>query len=186
MDHLTCVQVGPPPPPTSVPPPPPHPHPAPLLFLSFPRFVLDAKLLRFIVAGDATKLMHKDIKLENIFVSNAHDLELAELAVGDFGGAQNGIAMVSQIERKNKKRSASYTSVIGRYRVGRYSEVCNVYTEAAEDFERAVRAFFTAIDRLNDAIFSGSVRTRAAGRVRGCPAGWGLSLSLRVAWKECT
>lgn len=71
-------------------------------FLS--QFVLETKLLRFIVAADAVNLMHKDIKLENIFVSNAHNLELAGLAVGDFGGAQNGIAMVSQKNRKQTER----------------------------------------------------------------------------------
>lgn len=35
-------------------------------------------------------LMHKDIKMENMFVTNVHDLDRASLAVGDFGGAQMG------------------------------------------------------------------------------------------------
>lgn len=34
--------------------------------------------------------MHKDIKMQNMFVVNAEDLESAELAVGDFGAAQWG------------------------------------------------------------------------------------------------
>lgn len=74
--------------------------------------MLETKLLRFIVAADATNLMHKDIKLENIFVSNAHDLEQAELSVGDFGGAQNGIVMVSQI--KHTHTNTHTERVIGR------------------------------------------------------------------------
>lgn len=53
------------------------------------------QLLRLIVAGDAMNLMHKDIKLENVFVRNAGNLQLAELALGDFGGAQNGRVTVN-------------------------------------------------------------------------------------------
>lgn len=53
------------------------------------------KLLRFIVEGDAINLMHKDIKMENMFVTKMHDLDQASLAVGDFGGAQIGEETVS-------------------------------------------------------------------------------------------
>lgn len=50
----------------------------------------DSKLLEFVVAGDAENLMHRDIKMQNMFVAKAHDLDRAELAVGDFGAAQRG------------------------------------------------------------------------------------------------
>lgn len=40
--------------------------------------------------------MHKDIKMENMYVTRVHDLEQATLAVGDFGGAQIGEETVSK------------------------------------------------------------------------------------------
>lgn len=42
------------------------------------------------MSGDSINMMHRDMKIQNIFVTNATNLELAELAVGDFGGAQHG------------------------------------------------------------------------------------------------
>lgn len=33
--------------------------------------------------------------MHNVFVTQAHDLDLAELAVGDFGAAQEGLETVS-------------------------------------------------------------------------------------------
>lgn len=48
------------------------------------------KLLRFIVSGYSVNLVHGDIKAWSLFVVNAEDLDLAELAVGDFGAAQLG------------------------------------------------------------------------------------------------
>ncbi|CAM9261297.1 unnamed protein product, partial [Sphacelaria rigidula] len=48
------------------------------------------QLLRFIIAGDERNFMHKDLKMDNIYVRNTHDLDLVQLAVGDFGGAQRG------------------------------------------------------------------------------------------------
>lgn len=50
----------------------------------------NVQLLRFIVAGDTVNIMHKDIKMDNVFVVNTHDTESATLAVGDFGAAQRG------------------------------------------------------------------------------------------------
>lgn len=41
-------------------------------------------------------MMHKDIKTQNTFVANAHDLDRAELALGDFGAAQRGEQTVSK------------------------------------------------------------------------------------------
>lgn len=58
-----------------------------------------AQLLRFVMAGNYMHLMHRDVKIQNIFVKQAHNLELAELAVGDFGAAQEGQENVS-IERE--------------------------------------------------------------------------------------
>lgn len=55
---------------------------------------MNVQLLRFIVSGDLVNLMHKDIKLDNIFVVNTHDTESATLAVGDFGAAQRGESTV--------------------------------------------------------------------------------------------
>lgn len=34
--------------------------------------------------------MHRDLKISNMFVTHARNLELAALAVGDFGAAQEG------------------------------------------------------------------------------------------------
>eukprot|EP00903_Cladosiphon_okamuranus_P008033 g7749.t1 len=51
------------------------------------------QLLRFIVEGDSVNIMHKDIKMGNVFVANTHDPESATLAVGDFGAAQRGEPM---------------------------------------------------------------------------------------------
>ncbi|CAM9827730.1 unnamed protein product [Ascophyllum nodosum] len=48
------------------------------------------QLLQFIVSADAINLMHRDIKTKNMFVVQTHSLELARLAVGDFGAAQRG------------------------------------------------------------------------------------------------
>lgn len=53
-------------------------------------FVRASKLLRFIVSGDSINLMHRDIKMQNMYVRNADDLTRVELVVGDFGGAQRG------------------------------------------------------------------------------------------------
>lgn len=39
--------------------------------------------------------MHKDMKIENLFVRNAESIQVAELAVGDFGAAQKGKLTVS-------------------------------------------------------------------------------------------
>lgn len=39
--------------------------------------------------------MHRDLKVANIFVTQAHNLEVARLAVGDFGAAQEGDLTVS-------------------------------------------------------------------------------------------
>lgn len=44
--------------------------------------------------------MHRDLKMSNVFVAQAHDLDLAELAVGDFGAAQEGLETVSFIRGK--------------------------------------------------------------------------------------
>lgn len=41
--------------------------------------------------------MHKDMKIENLFVRNADDPEIAELAVGDFGATQRGEVTVSGV-----------------------------------------------------------------------------------------
>lgn len=38
--------------------------------------------------------------MHNVFVSRAHDLELAGLAVGDFGAAQEGFETVSREQHK--------------------------------------------------------------------------------------
>lgn len=64
-----------------------------------------AQLLRFVVSGNQINLMHKDLKIANIFVTQAHNLELARLAVGDFGAAQEGDLSVSF--RKSKKPRVS-------------------------------------------------------------------------------
>lgn len=45
--------------------------------------------------GNINNLMHRDLKMHNVFVTQAHDLELAGLAVGDFGAAQEGFETVS-------------------------------------------------------------------------------------------
>lgn len=55
----------------------------------------DSKMLRFIVVGDSENFMHKDIRLENVYVRNSQDLEQAELAMGGFSGAQIGVMTVS-------------------------------------------------------------------------------------------
>lgn len=52
------------------------------------------QLLRFIVDGDSVNIMHKDIKMGNVFVVDTHDTESVTLAVGDFGAAQQGEPMV--------------------------------------------------------------------------------------------
>lgn len=39
--------------------------------------------------------MHKDLKMDNIYAVNTNDLELVDLAIGDFGGAQKGEEKVS-------------------------------------------------------------------------------------------
>ncbi|CAM9571173.1 unnamed protein product [Ascophyllum nodosum] len=49
------------------------------------------QLLQFIVSADAINLLHRDIKMKNMFVVQAHSLENARLAVGDFGAAQRGV-----------------------------------------------------------------------------------------------
>ncbi|CAM9827660.1 unnamed protein product [Ascophyllum nodosum] len=48
------------------------------------------QLLQFIVSADAINLLHRDIKTKNMFVVQTHSLELARLAVGNFGAAQRG------------------------------------------------------------------------------------------------
>lgn len=48
------------------------------------------QLLEFVVSGNHENLMHKDLKMANIFVTGAQNLEFAQLAVGDFGAAQEG------------------------------------------------------------------------------------------------
>lgn len=48
------------------------------------------QLLKFIVSADAINLLHRDIKMKNMFVVHSQSLELARLAVGDFGAAQRG------------------------------------------------------------------------------------------------
>ena len=48
------------------------------------------QLLHFIVSADAINLLHRHIKMENMFVTQSHSLELARLAVGNFGAAQRG------------------------------------------------------------------------------------------------
>lgn len=53
------------------------------------------QLLRFIVAADGANFMHKDMKIENAFVRNAENLQVADLVVGDFGAAQKGTMTVS-------------------------------------------------------------------------------------------
>ena len=53
-----------------------------------------AQLLQFIVSADAINLLHRDIKMKNMFVVQAHSLENARLAVGDFGAAQRGVETV--------------------------------------------------------------------------------------------
>lgn len=45
--------------------------------------------------------MHGDIKVWNLYVVNAGDLDLAELAVGDFGAAQLGEKTVRGYEVEN-------------------------------------------------------------------------------------
>ena len=50
------------------------------------------------MSGDSINLMHKDIKMQNMFVVNAHNLEMATLAVGDFGAAQRGVPTVTGCE----------------------------------------------------------------------------------------
>lgn len=51
------------------------------------------------MSGNYIHLMHRDIKSSNVFVTQAHNLEVAALAVGDFGAAQEGEENVS-IERE--------------------------------------------------------------------------------------
>ena len=46
--------------------------------------------MKFIVSGCSMNLMHKDIDVWNLYVVNAGNLELAELAVGHFAAAQQG------------------------------------------------------------------------------------------------
>jgi len=52
------------------------------------------QLLQFIVSADAINLLHRQIKMGNMFVVQSHSLELARLAVGNFGAAQRGEEMV--------------------------------------------------------------------------------------------
>lgn len=56
--------------------------------------IASGKLMRFIVKACSIHVMHKDIDVWNLFVVNAEDLDLAELAVGGFGAAQQGEQMV--------------------------------------------------------------------------------------------
>lgn len=53
------------------------------------------KVLQFILAGEAEKIMHNDIRLENVFVAHSEDLSLAQLAMGDFSAAQRALSSVS-------------------------------------------------------------------------------------------
>lgn len=55
------------------------------------------QLLRFIVSANNVNLMHKDMKIENLFVRHAENPEIAELAVGDFGATQRGEVTVSGV-----------------------------------------------------------------------------------------
>jgi len=48
------------------------------------------QLLQFIVSADAINLLHRDIRMKSMFVVQSHSLELARLAVGEFGDAQRG------------------------------------------------------------------------------------------------
>ncbi|CAM9571594.1 unnamed protein product, partial [Ascophyllum nodosum] len=48
------------------------------------------QLLQFIVSADDINLLHRDIKMKNMYVVQAESLEHARLAVGDFGAAQRG------------------------------------------------------------------------------------------------
>ena len=52
------------------------------------------QLLQFIISADAINLHHRHIKMENMFVTQSHSLELARLAVGNFGASQRGEEMV--------------------------------------------------------------------------------------------
>ena len=55
-----------------------------------PLLLIYIQLLKFIVSPDAINLLHRDIQMKNMFVVQSHSLELARLAVGDFGAAQRG------------------------------------------------------------------------------------------------
>lgn len=63
------------------------------LFLVLLRLAFE-KLMRFIVKACTIHIMHKDIDVWNLYVVNAGDIDLAELAVGGFGAAQQGEQMV--------------------------------------------------------------------------------------------
>lgn len=57
------------------------------------------QLLQFIISADTINLLHRDIKMKNMFVVQSYNLELVRLAVGDFGAAQRGEEMVRYSER---------------------------------------------------------------------------------------
>lgn len=57
------------------------------------------QLLQFIISADTINLLHRDIKMKNMFVVQSYNLELVRLAVGDFGAAQRGEEMVRNSER---------------------------------------------------------------------------------------
>lgn len=49
------------------------------------------------MSGDAINLLHKDMKMQNVFVVQANNLQRVKLAVGDFGAAQLGVEIVSHM-----------------------------------------------------------------------------------------
>lgn len=46
------------------------------------------QMLHFIVLADGIDLINRHIKIENMFVTQSHSLELTRLAVGNVGAAQ--------------------------------------------------------------------------------------------------
>ena len=61
-------------------------YPVSLVFAYLPLL----QLLQFIVSADAINLLHRDIKMKNIFVVQSHSFKLVRLAVGNFRAAQRG------------------------------------------------------------------------------------------------
>lgn len=59
-------------------------------FLSVTGIFNPSQLLQFIVSADEINFVHMDIKMTNMFVVQSQNLEMAKLAVGDFGSSQRG------------------------------------------------------------------------------------------------